>query len=154
MKAERLLIDAKQISNSIHKGGRPYILLADKNELGYSTKAMNWEQFTLASVINSSDATILCNTKGHHVVDNAHLSFIYLLSHNLWITQNIHEPNSNHIVGGMNIYSQHHLKFKDNCIKKVNILNNQSFNSIDARSLIDSIKDGLRFIWHAILKMA
>ena len=141
-------INVERILNSIYKGGRPYILLADHNEKHYSTKAMNWEQFTLTSVIHSNDATMLCNTRGHHVSDQCHTSFIYLLSHNIWITQNVYSRETNihlHVFGGMNVYSEHQLKFKDNCIYKKNIFNIQALKGNEIKSLIDFIKDGCTF---------
>lgn len=97
------------------KSGSPYLLLSDSNERGYSTNELNWEHFTVSAIIKTPYICMASNTRGHHTSPEDQelaTSFIYLLSHHLWITTADNHRNS--LVGSMGVYSSYELKNRKN----------------------------------------
>lgn len=138
--------DIDNALDSLLNGGRPYLLLSDRNEKGYSSNSMNWEHFNLSAVIISDYITMLSNTRGHHVSplnDKRGTSFIYLLSQKIWITQS--DASGYEVVGGTNMYSDVNLKFKKNCACKIDIHGKNALSTNETKRLISYIKEGCFF---------
>lgn len=130
--------------------GIPYLLLSDKNEYCFESGSMNWEHFIVNAIIYSPGICVISNSRGHHVnSSNADvvypMSFVYVPTHCLWLTESSEGEESKTIIGSMKIYSAYSLKYKGEILQTVKIYGKDMLCEEEANDVIEHIKAGATF---------